>query len=223
MNVSVVIPAYNEESYIEDCLHSLRYQSVAPFEVILVDNNCTDHTIDIAKNYDVTIIHERKQGMIHARNAGYNFAKGSIIARTDCDTRVPQDWIEKIIKNFSENEIDGLAGTVKMYDVFLKTALPSILFLDVVSYLAKNRQVMLGPNMALTRKMWHMIKDHVCADETKVHEDIDVALNIYKAGGVVKRDNTLVANMSARRLKKNPGSFFLEYPIRTWRTIQMYK
>jgi glycosyltransferase involved in cell wall biosynthesis len=219
----VVIPAYNEEEYIEDCLHSLRYQTVAPFEVILVDNNCTDHTIDIAKNYEVTIIHERKQGMIHARDAGYNFAKGTIIARTDCDTRVPPDWIEKISKNFSENEIDGLAGVVKMYDLPLKTSLPAIWFLDIVSYLANNRQVMLGPNMALTRKMWHLIKDSVSEDETKVHEDLDVALNIYKAGGTVKRDNSLVADMSARRMKKNPGSFFWEYPIRTWNTIQMYK
>lgn len=223
MNVSVVIPAYNEEEYIEDCLHSLKYQTVAPFEVILVDNNCTDHTIDIAKNYDVTIIHEQKQGMIYARNAGYNFAKGTIIARTDCDTRVPADWIEKIIKNFSENTIDGLAGVVKMYDVFFKSTLPAILFLDIVSALANNKQVMLGPNMALTRKMWHMIRDKVSEDETKVHEDLDVALNIYKAGGIVKRDNSLVADMSARRMRKNPASFFLEYPVRTWRTLQMYK
>ena len=223
MHISVVIPAYNEERYIRKCLESLSKQTVQPFEIILVDNNCTDKTLEIAKEFDVTIIHEKKQGMIFARNAGYDFAKGTVIARTDSDTMVPPDWIEKITNHFDKEDIEGLAGIVSIQDWPVRTGWLSRIFLDVASMLAMGRQLMIGPNMALTKKTWHAIREKVCNDETRVHEDFDIALNIHKIGGIVMRDNSLIANMSGRRIQNDPASFFIEYPIRTFNTLSMYK
>jgi glycosyltransferase involved in cell wall biosynthesis len=129
MNISVVVPAYNEEKFISDCLKALTSQTMQPFEIIVVDNNSTDNTVEIAKQFDVTVIHEKKQGMINARNAGYDFAKGSIIARTDSDTRVPKDWIEKISYHFENDDIDGLAGITSIYDLPFSSPLFSRVFL----------------------------------------------------------------------------------------------
>ena len=52
MKVSVVIPVYNEEKYIKNCLESLMKQEEKPDEIIVVDNNCTDETINIVKKYN---------------------------------------------------------------------------------------------------------------------------------------------------------------------------
>src|ERR1035437_9820650 len=90
MKVSVVIPAYNEEKYIGACLDSLMDQKEKPDEIIVVNNNSTDNTAKIVKKYPVRLINEEQQGMIPARNRGFNEAKFEIIARTDADTILPR-------------------------------------------------------------------------------------------------------------------------------------
>lgn len=101
MKISVVIPAYNEEKSISSTLESLSAQVTKfPFEVILVDNNSTDKTIEVAKKYDkkmdLVIISETKKGRGQARKTGFAHANGEIIASTDADTTVPTDWVESI-------------------------------------------------------------------------------------------------------------------------------
>ena len=62
MKVSLVIPAYNEEKYMKDCLVHIMAQQVRPDEIIVVDNNCTDKTVKIAKLFPVTIVKEPVRG-----------------------------------------------------------------------------------------------------------------------------------------------------------------
>ncbi|PIZ98690.1 MAG: glycosyltransferase family 2 protein, partial [Candidatus Levybacteria bacterium CG_4_10_14_0_2_um_filter_35_8] len=81
MTVSVVVLAHNEEKYIKKCLDGLINQEEKPDEIIIVDNNCTDKTIDICKEYSVRIVQEKTQGIIAARNTGFNAAKYDIISR----------------------------------------------------------------------------------------------------------------------------------------------
>jgi len=121
MKVSVVIPVYNEEKYIERCLESLQNQQEKADEIIIVNNNSTDKTYDLAKKYPVTIIREPIQGITFARNRGFNTARGDIIARSDADTIIPSDWIKKIKANFQKNKIDALGGTCIFYDFPLQT------------------------------------------------------------------------------------------------------
>ena len=110
MKVSVVIPAYNEEKYIKDCLTNLINQEEKPDEIIVVDNLSKDNTAEIVKKFDVTLIEARSQGIAQARDRGFNAAKNEIIARCDSDSIVPPDWIKKIKLNFSKNKIDALSG-----------------------------------------------------------------------------------------------------------------
>lgn len=100
MKVSVVIPAYNEEKFIKKALKSVTNQLVDADEIIVVNNNSSDKTVEITRSFSVRIIDEKKQGMISARNTGFDNAKYDIIARIDADVQVPPDWIQRIKRNF---------------------------------------------------------------------------------------------------------------------------
>lgn len=222
MQVSVVIPAYNEEKYIRKALGAIANQLVAPDEVIVVNNNSTDKTVEIVKKFSgVKLVHERKQGMIPARNKGFNTARYDIIARIDSDVQVPPDWIKRLKRNFERKKIDALSGPIVFADIkfISKSILPSHVYLESLRAISKGNRYLQGPNMSLTTDIWQKVKGSVVLDDKKVHEDIDLSLKIVKAGGVIGYDRKLIVNGSARRLKKHPESFFLEYPVRVVKTF----
>lgn len=111
--ISVVVPAYNEETLIGRCLSSLQNQKTeVPYEVIVVDNNSTDRTAAIARTFPVTVLHENQPGAVAARQKGLTSARGTIIACADSDSFYPSGWIQKIQENFSTHpDIIALVGS----------------------------------------------------------------------------------------------------------------
>src|SRR3990170_5274074 len=99
MRVSLIIPVYNEEESIVKCLESIVNQEEKPDEIIVVDNNCTDKTAEIAQKFGARIVKEKKQGMIYTRNTGFDSAQYEILAKTDADAILPSNWISKIKEN----------------------------------------------------------------------------------------------------------------------------
>ena len=219
MKVSAVIIAYNEEKYIGKCLESLEEQSEKADEIIVVDNNCMDKTVEIASKFkDVRIVKEEKQGMIYARNRGFDSAKYKLIVRCDADTRVTKDWIKNIKKHFETEEIDALSGPIRFFDV-PQTRFHKILA-DIYNdgaILVYQHRILDGPNMALTKEIWDKVKDKVCLIDKDVHEDADLAVHITKAGGKIKYFKDVIVDSSGRRLLHNPSSFLLEYP---WKHVK---
>src|SRR5437868_10767389 len=101
LTLSIVIPAYNEENYLKACLDSVAKQSLKPDEVIVVDNNSTDRTVEIAKRYKfVKVLYEKRQHQVFAQATGFNAAKGEILGRIDADSILSPDWAKKIIAAF---------------------------------------------------------------------------------------------------------------------------
>lgn len=99
--VSVVIPAYNEELWLERCVRALqRQQTDVPYEIIVVDNNSSDGTAEVAQRLGVRYVFEPRQGLTFARQAGEDAARGEIVAHTDADSEAPPDWIERIAHEF---------------------------------------------------------------------------------------------------------------------------
>lgn len=219
MKLSVVIPAYNEERYLRRCLQSLSEQVVVPDEIIIVDNNSTDNTVAIAQEFPTRIIRESRQGIIYARNTGFDHACFELIARTDADTLLPHDWIKKIQQNFRNQNIAALTGPLAVHDLKTTKRLTSRSYLDFMRLLQHGKETLQGPNMALTKAIWQKVRNKLCLDATKVHEDVDLAIHICAAGGHIGRDNSLVVFTSARRLKNKPFSFFGEYPLRLVKTL----
>lgn len=218
MNVSVVIPAYNEDQYIETCLEHLINQTQKPLEIIVVNNNSTDKTVEIVKKFPVTLIHEPVQGMIPTRNKGFNAAKGDIIARTDADSRVPSDWVSLIQQNFEQTDIVALSGPVTFYDLPIHSKVFSNVFSETLKLLFK-QNFLYGPNYALKKDTWNTIKNEVCLKDSEVHEDFDVSIHI-PTPELIGFDPNLVVEISARRIKHHPESFFGEYLLRA---IKMMK
>ncbi len=218
MRISVVIPVYNEEKYLGRCLESLSNQTEKPNEIIIVNNNSTDKTTDVAKKFPVKIVDEKNQGISWARNRGFNEAKYEVIARCDADSIVPKNWIKIIKKDFLDYKIDGLTGPIKFYDLPLRSKLISEVYLKNLYWLQGKKNILIGPNMAISKKIWLKINNDVCTDDTKIHEDVDLAIHINKQAGKIMVDNNLTVLISARRIIHKPQSFFLEYPFRLLRT-----
>lgn len=112
MKVSVIIPTYNSEEYLKECLDSLINQTFKDFEIIIVDNNSTDNTINKVKEYKnkysnislVRLDKNLKQGI--ARNIGVQNAIGEYIMFVDSDDKVKSDFIEKMYNKISSDEAD---------------------------------------------------------------------------------------------------------------------
>ena len=111
--ISVLVAAYNEEKDLPLCLDSIRSSDFAEskYELIVVDNNSTDKTAEIAKGYGARVIKEQKQGNTFAVSAGMKAAKGEIIAMTDADTIVDRTWLNEIDKLFQDERVVAATGT----------------------------------------------------------------------------------------------------------------
>jgi len=111
MFISVVVPAYDEERYLPACLKALQRQSLPAenYEVVVVDNASTDATAEVARRYGARVISEPRKGVARARQTGFEAARGEIMASTDADTRVPADWLARIVAHF---EADPALGAV---------------------------------------------------------------------------------------------------------------
>jgi glycosyltransferase involved in cell wall biosynthesis len=222
MKISVVVPVFNEEKYIGQCLQSLKKQIEAPDEIIVVDNASTDRTAEVINQFPVKTLTESLKGIIPARNAGFDAAKYDIIARCDADAIVPPDWIKKIKADFEKSKIDGLSGPIVFYDLPLKTTLWVRLFFTFMRFIQKGSETIVGPNMAITKKIWQKIRNSVCLDDRMVHEDVDIGMHVLQAGGAIKMDTSLVVQISGRRIIHDPFSFFIEYPIRLAKSIKSH-
>ncbi len=226
MKISVVIPVFNEEKYIGQCLKALNQQVIKPDEIIIINNNSTDRTLEIINQFKnqlpIKIINEKNQGVIFARNRGFNEAKGEIIVRTDADTQQSKNWLMTIKKNFLEKqEIDALAGPVIFYDLPFQTTLYSKILIYGFK-LFTGIYPLFGPGFAIKKYAWLKIRKEVCLDEKKVHEDIDLSLHLSNKDKKIHYDSNFVSYASGRRIKNHPLSFFVEYPIRLIKMILVH-
>ena len=102
--VSIVMPAYNEETTIVQTLASLcNNHTKWSVEIIVVNNNSKDKTEELVKACGVNCILETTQGITQARNAGLAQARGKYILDADADTIYPVDWIEEMVKPLADD------------------------------------------------------------------------------------------------------------------------
>lgn len=202
--VSIVIPVYNEAQDIRKCLEAIQKQTIQPEEVIVVDNNSTDNTVAIAKEFPfVTVVSEPFQGIAHARNKGFNTAKSDIIARIDADTRLNRDWIEKLNRYYkvSSHADRAVSGAGYFYNIYWASLFGKYLYNIAFRYnrFILDGYILWGANMAIPRTMWLDVKANVC-DRNDIHEDIDLAIHLHRKGYWVDFRKSLVVGVRMRRV-----------------------
>ena len=119
--VSIVIPIYNMETYLEECIQSVLIQTYKNLEIILVNDGSTDssaHICNRMSNCDkrVKVIHQHNQGVCAARNAAIKICTGDYIAFVDPDDKVPDTMIERMLKSAMKNNADAVYGCFQEID-----------------------------------------------------------------------------------------------------------
>ena len=109
--VSVIIPVYNTEPWLKECLDSVLCQTMADFEVICVDDGSTDRSGDVLREYAAKdarfcVISQRNQGQSAARNAGLNIAWGEYIFFLDSDDYIEPDLLETACRELDKKKLD---------------------------------------------------------------------------------------------------------------------
>lgn len=111
--VSLYVPCYNVEKFIQDCLESIFRQTYPIDEVLIINDGSIDRTVEVASRYPVKIIHHKEnRGLAAARNTAFKEAKNEFVASLDADCIASSNWLEVIMKNFKDKDIVGVGGRV---------------------------------------------------------------------------------------------------------------
>lgn len=202
--LSLIIPAYNEEQHLKACLDSIAAQTRLPDEVIVVDNNSTDKTRSVAKSYPfVRIVLEKQQGIVYARNAGFNAAKYPLLGRIDSDSILPTNWMEQVLAIYEKHDPKSvcLTGGGKHYNV----PFPRIArwMLDLLAFrvnrLVLGHHFLFGSNMVIPQPVWEQARDKICLRDD-IHEDIDIAIHAHEVGAEIIYKPRLLVGVKLRRV-----------------------
>lgn len=116
--VSIIIPIYNNEAYIEKCITRLLQQTYPNIEIIAVDDGSTDASYERLKQYQeqITILHHDNQGVSYSRNRGIEMATGDYIMFVDGDDWIDYDMVELMMLQTEESTIDIVrCGYIREY------------------------------------------------------------------------------------------------------------
>lgn len=213
---SVVIPAFNEEKSIEDTLFSLlrsEQNTKIKYEVILVDNNSTDKTIQIAEKFsngmDLRIIKETKQGRGAARARGFNEAKGEFILSADADTIFFNNWIELMVSELKNKNV-GVTTSCKIIDgpfltrLLFNTSQPLLMILYRIIF---GHFWLSGFSFGIKKSIY--LQSGGFDAMLQAQEDTDLSFRVSKFGKI--KFINLPVIVSDRRFKKGLFIGYFEY------------
>ena len=130
---SVVIPAFNEEKFLHDTWQHLQRAMATieePGEVIIVDNNSTDRTGEIARDLGAHVVFEPVNQIARARNAGARQARGEFLVFLDADTRLPADLLRKALARLAAGDCVGGGGQFSFESMTRPGARPLLKFFN---------------------------------------------------------------------------------------------
>lgn len=181
--LSVVIPVRNDATLLAGCLGALAAQTVAPDEIVVVDNGSTDDSAAVARAAGARVVTCARKGIPAASSTGYDAAHGDIIARLDADCTPDATWVAEIVQAFSRHPaVDVITGGARFTDgpVILRRSLAAAylgayytLTLPMLGHIP-----VFGSNMAMRRAVWESARFGVHRHDTLVHDDLDLAFHI---------------------------------------------
>ncbi|MFS0821564.1 glycosyltransferase family 2 protein [Bacillus sp. 1P02SD] len=185
--ISIIVPVYNVESFLQECIESILNQEFKDFELILVNDGSTDRSGNICDEYEskdnrVKVIHKENEGQSSARNRGIDAAKGSFIGFVDSDDWVNKQMFKVLYSNAIEQNADIIACNLK---IFSKDGTSRLYYDNSSDFLYDKRSAMeeLYKNEKLTFSPCNKIyKKELLTDirfkEGSILEDMDFAYRI---------------------------------------------
>jgi glycosyltransferase involved in cell wall biosynthesis len=207
---SIVIPCYNEARYVAAAVNSLRSQTFAgSHEIIVVDNNCTDETAEIARELGARVVCENNPGVCWARQKGTEESAGEIVISVDADTTYAPDWLAKIDRSFGADvRIVAVSGPCRYVGGPLwGRVYARILFggVHLVYRMTGRTLYVTATNVAFRKKHWSGYDVNL----TQGGDELNLLRDLRGKGRVVY-DHTNPAYTSSRRLTRGVlYSFFV--------------
>lgn len=202
MDITLIIPAYNEESEIAATLEAAKKMAAGRFrEIIVVDNASTDKTSEVARMHGATVVREEKKGLPHARAAGLAHAQSEYVAYIDADHHLSETWFDVAERTFKKYpRIVALSGPRKYFGttkgrIFM---LDSFWFLAPLIYRVVGYMILGGNFIARKDAL-----EKMGGFDTSIEfygEDTDIARRLSKVGKVMFRNDFYVYS-SARRFE----------------------
>lgn len=120
VKVSVIVPVYNVEKYVEECLSSIIHQTLKEIEIIIVNDGGTDSSFDICKRFAdqdkrIVLISQENKGLGEARNVGMSFAHGEYLSFIDSDDYIEEKFLELLYKQATAAGADVAVGEINRY------------------------------------------------------------------------------------------------------------
>lgn len=207
--VTIVIPAYNEEKRIGATITAALQQTYNHIKVIVVDNNSTDATSMIVREYAhkdsrVQLVYESRQGLIFARQCGLDHVESELFAQLDADCIPRNTWIAHAVRYFDDTSVSAVTGPYYYYDApwYLRYVVLGIqgLSFGILSWWAqrlKRGAVLLGGNAIIRTEALRALGGYNM-NLNFYAEDSDTGARLARHGKVLYRMNLLVRT-SARR------------------------
>ena len=213
MRASVIIPCYNVDKHIENCIKSVLEQTYKNLELIVVDNNSSDGTfkkcLSLKDKYSFTLVQEQKQGACFARNTGLSLAKGEWIQFLDADDILKKDKIKNQV-NFAKNhpQVDIIVGN---YIYRFKNG--EVFFIDANKDKWKGLfESRLGVTSANLFRKAILVELGGWNENLTSSHDYDLMFRILKNGGTVHYDNSY----NIIKYEREFGQISKTYPERKW-------
>jgi len=211
MQLAFVIPAYNEQALIGKCVESVlaevKRSGRTDIDVVVVNNNSTDRTAEVAASYaGVRVVDEKQKGLVSARDGGFRATSAELVANIDADTIVPPGWLDVVFEEFErDDQLVCLSGPYVYYDLSAWNRFLIAMFYGLTKliywlnrYLLRVGSVVQGGNFVFRRAAWTKAGGY--NREIKFYgEDTDVAVRLSKVGKV-KFTFRLKMMTSGRRL-----------------------
>lgn len=225
IKVSVIVPVYNVEIYLKDCLESLCHQTLPNIEIIIVNDGSTDNSESIIRNYEneypcITVIEQQNKGLSVARNTGIKYATGKYIVFVDSDDFVDLDFCEQLFIKAEKYSCPLVICGVQLYwnnrkkKAYKRTRFDEDRIYDKDSLY----KLLLDQDRGIGCQVWNKIYDRqilmnsgIRFQENKYYEDIVFTFKIVELYGQAMfinclkyhyrmRENSIVSAVSEKKI-----------------------
>lgn len=187
MKFSFVIPALNEAANIGACLQSILDETLGneecdDGEIIVVDNGSADDTARIARSYGADIIYELRRGPNRARQTGFEYSTGELVAFIDADCRLPRGWLDTVLAQFKPG-VSCVAGPYTYNGPLWFRAGARVCFWTAGGLNSLGIPIIMGGNYVVRRSALKQAGGH----DTQIEfygDDRDTAVRLSKVGRI---------------------------------------